>query len=58
LLVEDVPFSVLSETKKRLAEGTPVGVVVNPNALHLFDAESGHRLDLDTQTASAESVPA
>lgn len=58
LMVEDVPFSVLSESKQRLAEGTPVGVLVNPSAVHLFDAENGRRLELDPQTIPAESVPA
>ncbi len=58
LMVEDVPFSVLSQDKQRLSEGTAVGVTVNPSALHLFDAETEQRISLDATYASPESVPA
>ncbi|MHA3915018.1 ABC transporter ATP-binding protein [Halovulum sp. GXIMD14793] len=45
LMAEDIPLSVLSETKSRLSEGTPVGVSVPASAVHLFDAESGKRIE-------------
>jgi len=45
LMVGGQPFSVLSEHKRRAAEGTRVGVQVPAGALHVFDAESGLRLD-------------
>lgn len=51
LLVDDIPFVVLSDTKMRLAEGTPIGVSIPGDALHLFDAGDGRRLD--TQAVSA-----
>lgn len=46
LKIEDIPFSVLSDTKMRLEEGTQVGVFVPQDALHLFDAASGRRIDV------------
>lgn len=48
LKIEDIPFSVLQDEKQRMAEGTPVGVIVPGHTLHLFDAETGHRLDAQT----------
>lgn len=47
LMIEDVPFSVLSETKMRLREGTPLGVSVPAGAIHLFDADTGLRIDVE-----------
>ena len=46
LKIEDVPFSVLSETKMRLQEGTEIGVTIPQEALHIFDADSGRRIDI------------
>ncbi|MCR9127346.1 MAG: sn-glycerol-3-phosphate ABC transporter ATP-binding protein UgpC [Rhodobacteraceae bacterium] len=45
LKIEDVPFSVLSETKMRLEEGTEIGVIIPQEALHIFGAETGRRID-------------
>ncbi|MEL6170325.1 MAG: sn-glycerol-3-phosphate ABC transporter ATP-binding protein UgpC [Pseudomonadota bacterium] len=58
LMVEDVPFSVLNEHKQRLAEGTKVGVNVDPSAVHLFHAETGKRISLSATPAMADGVPA
>lgn len=55
LLVEDVPFSVLSETKMRLQEGAPVGVSIPASAIHVFDAETGHRLDSTGQETTQQA---
>jgi sn-glycerol 3-phosphate transport system ATP-binding protein len=48
LRVEDVPFSVLSETKMRLEEGAEIGVTIPQEALHVFDADTGRRVDVST----------
>ncbi|WP_338054571.1 sn-glycerol-3-phosphate ABC transporter ATP-binding protein UgpC [Salipiger pentaromativorans] len=45
LMVEDVPLSVLSAHKQRMPEGQEVGVTVPPEVVHLFDVESGQRLE-------------
>jgi sn-glycerol 3-phosphate transport system ATP-binding protein len=45
LKVEDLPLTVLSTEKIRPAEGAPIGVVIPPDAVHLFGAESGRRID-------------
>ena len=45
LMIEDVPFSVLSTRKMRLAEGTEIGIKVPADALHVFDAGTGHRIE-------------
>ncbi|MFN3576009.1 MAG: sn-glycerol-3-phosphate ABC transporter ATP-binding protein UgpC, partial [Tabrizicola sp.] len=45
LMVEDLPLSVLSTEKQRPAEGAPIGVSVPVGALHLFDADTGRRIE-------------
>lgn len=52
LLIDGVPFSVLSETKHRMEEGARIGVSVPASAVHLFDAESDQRLNIATDTNS------
>ena len=44
LLIEDVPFSVVTADKPALAEGAEVAVAVPTGAIHLFDAETGRRI--------------
>ena len=56
LLVEDVPFSVLQDEKQRLVEGTKVGVHVPSEAVHLFDAETGRRIDLGRAETKVEAI--
>ncbi len=46
LLFEDIPVSVLTEGRPALAPGAPVGIRFTQEALHLFDAVSGHRIEL------------
>ena len=46
LRVEDVPLSVLSETKMRLDEGTEIGVTIPQDALHIFEADTGQRIEI------------
>jgi sn-glycerol 3-phosphate transport system ATP-binding protein len=45
LMVEDLPLAVLSSEKVRPAEGAPVGVSVPLGALHIFDADTGRRIE-------------
>ena len=56
LRIEDVPFSVLSETKMRLEEGTKIGVTVPQEALHIFDAETGRRVEISDTVRAMETV--
>ncbi|MEL6522665.1 MAG: sn-glycerol-3-phosphate ABC transporter ATP-binding protein UgpC, partial [Pseudomonadota bacterium] len=56
LRVEDLPFSVLSETKMRLEEGTEIGVMISQDALHIFDADTGRRVDLEAPAKITEMV--
>ena len=56
LLVEDVPVSVLTANKFRAAEGTEVGIHVPAEALHLFDADSGQRIELGATEKARELV--
>ncbi|MFN4202130.1 MAG: ABC transporter ATP-binding protein [Tabrizicola sp.] len=51
LMVEDLPLSVLSTEKQRPAEGAPIGVSVPTDALHLFDAGTGRRIESETADA-------
>lgn len=55
LLAEDLPLTVLSTEKVRPSEGSPIGVVVPPAAIHLFSAETGRRID-PTITADQPEV--
>jgi sn-glycerol 3-phosphate transport system ATP-binding protein len=56
LKVEDVPLSVLSETKMRLEEGAEIGVSIPQDALHVFDAESGRRIPLSESEKVEETA--
>ncbi|ARE39023.1 Glycerol-3-phosphate ABC transporter, ATP-binding protein UgpC [Rhodovulum sp. P5] len=44
LRFEEMPVSVVAQDKRRLREGEPVGIAINPAALHLFDGETGQRI--------------
>ena len=44
----------LSDDRPRLAPGTPVTLRVPETALHLFDADTGHRLDNPSLTLAAK----
>ena len=57
LLFEDIPVSVLTEGRPALPPGAPVGIRFAQEALHLFDALSGHRIDLhrlDTRVVAVQ----
>lgn len=56
LRIEDVPFSVLSETKMRLEEGTEIGVTIPQEALHIFDAETGRRVEMSETVRTMETA--
>ncbi|MEO1536233.1 MAG: sn-glycerol-3-phosphate ABC transporter ATP-binding protein UgpC [Pseudomonadota bacterium] len=56
LRVEDVPFSVLSETKMRLDEGTEIGVSIPQEALHIFDADTGRRVEMPDNARALETA--
>jgi sn-glycerol 3-phosphate transport system ATP-binding protein len=45
LLVEDIPFSLLTEARPDLASGEAVGLQLDMDRLHIFDAASGVRID-------------
>lgn len=45
LLIEDLPFAVLSSAKPHFSPGAPVGVLVDTSRLHVFDARSGQRIE-------------
>jgi sn-glycerol 3-phosphate transport system ATP-binding protein len=45
LMFEDIPFSLLTDTRPPLAPGAVVGVAVATDKAHLFDAKSGLRIE-------------
>jgi sn-glycerol 3-phosphate transport system ATP-binding protein len=45
LLFEDIPFSLLTEARPNLASGAVVGIGFGLEHTHLFDAETGARID-------------
>ena len=45
LLFEDIPFSLLTEARPNLASGAVVGVAFGLEQTHLFDAETGARIE-------------
>lgn len=46
LIIEDVTFAVLSSTKPQFRQGDTVGVMVDADRLHVFDSDTGNRLDM------------
>ncbi len=52
---EDIPFSVLTEDKLDLAPGTQVGVSIPVTHIHLFDSESGARIEPGPVTTQASA---
>jgi sn-glycerol 3-phosphate transport system ATP-binding protein len=56
LKIEDLPLAVLTPGQPRLTEGQAVGVAVPPDAVHLFAADNGHRIDLTRVMAESELV--
>ncbi len=58
LMIEDVPFSVLTKDKQRLEPGQEIGVAIDLQKLHVFDADSGQRIDIDHHAAAAQMEPA
>ena len=57
LMIEDVPFTVLSTEKPRFQHGDRVGVLVDLNKLHVFAATDGRRMDMET-TKTKQMEPA
>ncbi len=49
LMIEDVPFSVLSSAKPRFAHGDPIGVLVDTSRVHVFAAKDGRRIDTEAR---------
>jgi sn-glycerol 3-phosphate transport system ATP-binding protein len=58
LRIEDLPLAVLSAQRDRLAEGTAVGVAVPAEALHLFDGQTGRRIEASAPVAALREVVA
>jgi len=56
LLIEDLPFQVLTKEARPVQEGAPVGVAFDFDKLHLFDSDSGQRIDLRTETRVMEAA--
>ncbi|MDA0629928.1 MAG: sn-glycerol-3-phosphate ABC transporter ATP-binding protein UgpC [Proteobacteria bacterium] len=56
LKIEDVQFSVLSENKMRLDEGTQIGVTIPQEALHIFDADTGRRIEISDPIHAIETA--
>lgn len=57
LLIEDLPFQVLTKDKRPMQEGEAVSVIVDFNKLHLFDSTSGQRIDLSfVETSDSEPM--
>lgn len=56
LLFEDIPISVLTEGRPALIPGAAVGIRVAPDVLHLFEATSGRRIDLNRVEARPPEV--
>jgi len=50
LLVEDLPLTVLSSEKARPPEGALIGVKIPLEAIHLFSAETGLRIESKART--------
>ncbi|MWB76876.1 sn-glycerol-3-phosphate ABC transporter ATP-binding protein UgpC [Pseudooceanicola sp. 216_PA32_1] len=55
---EDVPVTVVSETKQTLREGEPVGLTLLPGAVHLFYGETGRRIETTLRSSVNERVSA
>lgn len=56
LKIEDVQFSVLSENKMRLDEGTQIGVTIPQEAMHIFDADTGRRIEISDPIHAIETA--
>jgi sn-glycerol 3-phosphate transport system ATP-binding protein len=53
LLIEDLPFQVLTKQKRPVSEGDRLGVRIDVAKLHLFDGETGARIAVDAERARA-----
>jgi sn-glycerol 3-phosphate transport system ATP-binding protein len=49
LRIEDIPVSVHSEAKLKLAEGSAIGLDLGHQKLHLFDGQTGRRVPLSVE---------
>jgi sn-glycerol 3-phosphate transport system ATP-binding protein len=45
LRVEDITFSLVTETRPSVAAGAVLGIGFSPERVHLFDGQTGRRLD-------------
>jgi sn-glycerol 3-phosphate transport system ATP-binding protein len=57
LMIEDVPFTVLSSVKPRFQHGDQVGVLADLTKLHVFAAKDGVRINMDAH-ATQQMEPA
>ena len=55
-LVVTFVFFVLSENKMRLDEGTQIGVTIPQEALHIFDADTGRRIEISDPIHAIETA--
>ncbi len=57
LLFEDLTIAVLANDRQTLAPGTPVGLHIPATSVHLFDADTGKRIEA-APLAALQMVPA
>ena len=44
LSVEDIPFSLVTDSRPSLATGTAVGITFATDQIHIFDGKTGRRI--------------
>jgi sn-glycerol 3-phosphate transport system ATP-binding protein len=52
LKIEDLPFSVVTPDRHKIAPGQRVGATFRPEAVHIFDAGTGQRITADEPAAA------
>ena len=57
LTVEDIPFSLVTETRPPLKAGAVVGVAFTPEHCHLFDGQTGRRIAARLDSGVTENAP-
>ena len=57
LSVEDIPFSLVTDSRPTLEAGTTVGITFAPDQVHVFDGQTGRRIGRPLRS-SEQSEPA
>ena len=58
LMIEDIPFSLITEARPHIAEGAVTGLTLDLRHAHLFDGTSGKRIETRVATAAVQAMPA